>query len=165
MGFLHGLRALVNRQVHGRSLTAVLGGTATDLADYGRLFHTAEGALRLLEEAGRRDQVISIDQLGIYQLLLQATASVDLVAFAESVIGPLRQHDARSTTELQATLRTYLETGCSVKATAGALYVHPNTVTYRLQRVAQILGVDLKMPKDLLRLQWALMIDEIVALG
>jgi sugar diacid utilization regulator/GAF domain-containing protein len=165
VGFLHNLRATVDQQVHGRSLTAVIGGTATDLSDYGRLFHTAEGALRLMQEAGRRDQVISIDHLGIYQLLLQTTATADLVAFAESVIGPLRERDAGSTTELQGTLRTYLDRGCSVKATAGALYVHPNTVTYRLQRIAQILDVDLKAPKDLLRLQWALMIDEIVALG
>ena len=165
VGFLHGLRALVDRQVPGRSLTAVIGGTAASLSDYGRLFHTAEGALRLMHEAGRRDQVISIDQLGIYQLLLQSTASADLVAFSESVVGPLRKHDARSTSELQTTLRTYFETGCSVKAAAGALYVHPNTVTYRLQRIAQILGVDLKAPKDLLRLQWALMVDEIVSLG
>jgi sugar diacid utilization regulator/GAF domain-containing protein len=165
VGFLHHLRATVGQQVQGRSLTAVTGGTATDLSDYRRLFHTAEGALRLIQEAGRRDQVISIDQLGIYQLLLQTTASADLVGFAERVIGPLREHDARSTSELQATLRTYLDTGCSVKATAEALYVHPNTVAYRLQRIGKILDVDLKAPKELLRLQWSLMIDEVVTLG
>jgi DNA-binding PucR family transcriptional regulator len=165
VAFLQSLRALVSRQVHGRTLTAIIGGTANDLTDYRRLFETAEGALRLMQESRRRNLVISIDQLGIYQLLLQTTASADLVASAQSVLGPLRKHDARSATDLPTTLRTYFEMGCSVKATAEKLYVHPNTISYRLQRIAQILDVDLKAPKDLLRLQWALMIDEILALG
>ena len=38
------------------------------------------------------------------------------------------------------TLTTYLEQGCSLEATARLLFVHPNTVRYRLRRVAELTG-------------------------
>lgn len=43
-------------------------------------------------------------------------------------------------TSLLETLAAYLEHGCSVEATARLLFVHPNTVRYRLRRVAEITG-------------------------
>jgi len=39
------------------------------------------------------------------------------------------------------TLTTYLEQGSSLEATARLLYVHPNTVRYRLRRVAELTGL------------------------
>ena len=36
------------------------------------------------------------------------------------------------------TLTTYLEQGSSLEATARMLFVHPNTVRYRLRRVAEL---------------------------
>jgi DNA-binding PucR family transcriptional regulator len=38
------------------------------------------------------------------------------------------------------TLATYLEQGCSLEATARLLFVHPNTVRYRLRRVSELTG-------------------------
>ena len=44
---------------------------------------------------------------------------------------------------LLATATTYLETGGSLEATARALFVHPNTVRYRLGRIGELTGYDL----------------------
>ena len=41
---------------------------------------------------------------------------------------------------LVETLATYLATGSSLEATGRALYVHPNTVRYRLRQVADLTG-------------------------
>jgi DNA-binding PucR family transcriptional regulator len=38
------------------------------------------------------------------------------------------------------TLTTYLEQGSSLEATARMLFVHPNTVRYRLRRVTELTG-------------------------
>ncbi len=43
-------------------------------------------------------------------------------------------------TALLDTLTTYLEQGSSLEATARMLFVHPNTVRYRLRRVAELTG-------------------------
>ena len=46
------------------------------------------------------------------------------------------------------TAATYLELGGSLEATARALFVHPNTVRYRLHRVAEITGWDPTQPRE-----------------
>ncbi len=46
------------------------------------------------------------------------------------------------------TAQTYLEVGGSLEATARALFVHPNTVRYRLGRVAALTGYDLTVPRE-----------------
>jgi purine catabolism regulator len=49
----------------------------------------------------------------------------------------------RLSPELATTLETYLRCGSSVAATAGSLYLHRNTVHYRLRRIEQVTGLDL----------------------
>jgi len=39
------------------------------------------------------------------------------------------------------TALTYLELGSSLEATARTLFVHPNTVRYRLRRVSELTGI------------------------
>lgn len=56
----------------------------------------------------------------------------------ERIVTPLRGADP----SLEETLRAYLDSGGHVEACARELYVHPNTVRYRLKRVAQITGYD-----------------------
>ena len=43
---------------------------------------------------------------------------------------------------LMETLRTYLDSDLDVARTAETLYVHPNTVRYRLRRVSDLTGLD-----------------------
>jgi DNA-binding PucR family transcriptional regulator len=56
---------------------------------------------------------------------------------------PLEGHPA-----LLTTATAYLETGGSLEATARALFVHPNTVRYRLGRIAEVTGYDLAHPRE-----------------
>jgi PucR C-terminal helix-turn-helix domain/GGDEF-like domain len=58
-------------------------------------------------------------------------------ALIEEVYEPL----VRAGTALLDTVMTYLEQGNSLEATARLLFVHPNTVRYRLRRVTELTGV------------------------
>lgn len=49
---------------------------------------------------------------------------------------------------LLETARTYLEQGGSLEATARSLFVHPNTVRYRLGRISELIGYDLGTPRE-----------------
>ncbi|WP_022887709.1 PucR family transcriptional regulator [Agromyces italicus] len=67
---------------------------------------------------------------------------------------PLRAHS----TELLTTLWSYLDNGRSLEATARELFVHPNTVRYRLKRVSDVIGWDATGAREALILQSALII-------
>ena len=70
---------------------------------------------------------------------------------------PLQAHS----TEFLTTLWCYLDNGRSLEATARELFVHPNTVRYRLKRVSEVIGYDATGAREALILQSALIIGSI----
>ena len=77
----------------------------------------------------------------------------------ERIHKPLQAHSA----DLITTLRSYLDNGRSLEATARELFVHPNTVRYRLKRVSEIIGWDATGAREALILQTALILGAIGA--
>ncbi|MER7585099.1 helix-turn-helix domain-containing protein [Kitasatospora sp. NPDC097691] len=87
------------------------------------------------------------DVLLEYQLTRPSRARARLAALLE----PLG--DAG---ELLTTLRTHLAGGLNRRHTASALHLHPNTVDYRLRRIAALTGLDPARPADILRITAAI---------
>ncbi|WP_051172132.1 PucR family transcriptional regulator [Microbacterium indicum] len=75
----------------------------------------------------------------------------------ERIYRPLEGHS----TDLITTLWSYLDNGRSLEATARDLFVHPNTVRYRLKRVSDVIGWDATGPREALILQTALILGSI----
>ncbi len=75
----------------------------------------------------------------------------------ERIYRPLHAHS----TDLVTTLWSYLDNGRSLEATARELFVHPNTVRYRLKRVSEVIGWDATGPREALILQTALILGSI----
>lgn len=75
----------------------------------------------------------------------------------EQIYTPLADHSP----ELLSTLQSYLDNGRSLEATARDLFVHPNTVRYRLKRVSEVIGWDATGPREALILQCALILGSI----
>jgi hypothetical protein len=73
-------------------------------------------------------------------------------ALVEQVHQPLAEAGAT----ILETLEAYLGQGSSIEATARALFVHPNTVRYRLKRVAEVSGLSPGDARDSYVLQLAL---------
>ncbi len=63
--------------------------------------------------------------------------------------------------ETISTLSAYLESGSSLEATARALFVHPNTVRYRLRQVTELTGMSPHVPRDALTLRLALILGRL----
>ena len=106
----------------------------------------AQHAIDLGIRIGRAGQTISYSELGIYRLLLQIGDMHQLWQFAEDVLGPLIDHDARHKVDLFSTLSIYLNQHESLKQTARVLRVHVNTVSYRIQRIEGLTSLDLANP-------------------
>jgi len=72
-------------------------------------------------------------------------------ALIQRIYEPLRDHAL----DLLGTVWTYFETGHSLEATARELFVHPNTVRYRLKKVVEVVEWDPGEPRDALTLHLA----------
>ncbi|WP_028922376.1 PucR family transcriptional regulator [Pseudonocardia acaciae] len=65
--------------------------------------------------------------------------------------------------ELRRTLAAYLDGGGALESCARALFVHANTVRYRLRRVSEVTGLDPTRPRDALVLRIALIVGRLNA--
>ncbi|MER5727475.1 GAF domain-containing protein [Streptomyces sp. NPDC002138] len=108
-------------------------------------------ALTALDGAGG---TASLRELGFLGLLLSADHDVD--AFVAQALGPVLEYDAARFTELTRTLEAYFESGGSPTHAAEALHVHANTVSRRLERIAELLGEGWQKPAQALEIQMAL---------
>ncbi len=75
------------------------------------------------------------------------------------VYAPLATHDP----VLLDTVTAFLEFGGSIEATARALFVHPNTVRYRLRRITDVTGLTLSNPRDAYTVRIALTLGRLLA--
>ena len=79
------------------------------------------------------------------------------LTLVERIYRPLQAHSS----DLVTTLWAYLDNGRSLEATARELFVHPNTVRYRLKRISEVIGWDATGPREALILQTALILGSI----
>jgi hypothetical protein len=98
------------------------------------------------------------ERLGAERLLLvlRRDNRAELESFTRSTLSPLLDHDSRAATPLLPTVASFVSHGGRLRETAADIYVHRNTLAYRLDRAAELLGADLKDPATRLSVELAL---------
>ena len=154
----------IRRYVASRTAATVsvcVGDSSVTLRDYGQSTRLALGAIRLLQSSGRRNRQVSLDELGIFRVLLSVDDEELLKDTARQVLGPLMDYDSARDGAMFATLTTFMDADMNVAEAAKALHLHPNSLHYRLRRIEELLGVRLRSPHDLVDVSFALAIDRL----
>jgi purine catabolism regulator len=102
-----------------------------------------------------RFTLVCYDDLQAWQLFLQVDPTV-LSEFVRHQIGPLIDYDRQNGTKLVQTLETFFATGQSKQQTAKELYIHRQTLYYRLEQISSLLGNNWETPVRRLALATAL---------
>jgi purine catabolism regulator len=126
----------------GLGMRLALGGPADGAAHLSRSLEEAERALTVSRRLQLSDRPVFFEHLGVYRVLLGPNDASHHRGFAEEILGGLLRHDAKTGSELVATLRCWVAADHSVVQAAARLYVHPNTVKYRLRRIRELVGGD-----------------------
>lgn len=84
----------------------------------------------------------------LHDLLLASVPARVLRSSSDRLLGPLREYDDRHNAELISTLRSFLGCDGSWSACASRMYVHVNTVRYRIGRIEALTGHDLSALAD-----------------
>jgi sugar diacid utilization regulator len=136
--------------VPGTVLTLALSRFTPEPERLGAALDESRLALSIGERLGRVGEVVTFEETGTYKLLFQIFADrpEELTSFYEGTIAPLVRYDEQYQTELVGTLSTYLGNDCNLAATASTLYTHRHTVRYRLDRIAELSGLDIAKTDD-----------------
>ena len=137
----------------------VLGPTVENLVDASRSARAALAGIAVTRSWRHAPRPVAADDL----LPERALAGDGLArrTLIEQIYEPL-QHQS---TELMETLWCYLDSGRSLEATARELFVHPNTVRYRLKKVLEVIGWNATDPREAFILQTALITGSIAQHG
>jgi len=105
---------------------------------------------------GREEGVIYYHSLGLLGILLHPGNEQVLPGFVRNVIGKLHDYGIGNNVDLIDSLGCYLDHNCCIQSAARELFIHPNTLRYRLEKAEKISGLDLTDKDTKLELQLAI---------
>lgn len=100
--------------------------------------------------------------MGIYKLLMGIEDREIIEEYYEKTILPLIEYDNKNDSDLAIVLRSYLRHNGSVKETSDELFVHRNTINYKLSKISEILGLDLSLLNSRLILSLGFMLEDMI---
>lgn len=131
------------------SIVVGIGGVGDDVRGVTESAETATRVLRVLREGHAAQRVARLPDVHAQSLLLELR---DLAAArGERPVGPVARllaYDDRNDSDLAESLGAWLDALGDVRAAASALFIHPNTLRYRLRRLEEVSGLDLADPEQ-----------------
>jgi sugar diacid utilization regulator len=128
-------------------------GNAVDLDKIGRSCEEAKSALEIGTYLKSDPGIYYFNQLGIYQLLKISNIKEEMKSFYEKHLKPLESQGEDNYMNLIKTIECYIRNAYSFTETAEELYVHPNTVRYRIGIVEKLCNISFKNADDRLNME------------
>ncbi len=125
------------------------------LQDIARSYQEAKMALEVGSIFYVEDHTISYANLGIGRLIYQIPISL-CEMFLREVFG--EKIPDIFDEETTVTINKFFENNLNISETARQLYVHRNTLVYRLERIEKVLGLDIRTFEDAMLFKIALMV-------
>ena len=101
--------------------------------------------------------VLSYKDLGPFGFIHLRSFKEDFSNVIENLLPVLQQDDGE---ELIGTLKAFLQSKCNFNLAAKKLYIHNNTVRYRIAKIQQLTKIDLEDPTERLKLEIVLMFEK-----
>ena len=119
----------------------------------------AHAALELGQKLKEENLLCLYCDYQIYDLFSESKHPEKLGRFCHPALGLLRQVDQENQSELYKTLCIFIENACSIKLTAATLFIHRNSLVYRLNRIVELCNLDLADTNTLFLLRLSFLID------
>jgi len=133
-----------------------IGNLANGVSELARSHVEARQALRLTRRAGGRGRVASYRSLGAFRLLLEVQSPDALRRFVNELLGTLLEYAQSRDTPLLETLEALAAARWVRRAAARQLGIHINSMSYRVERIQTLTGLQLDEPETRVAISIAL---------
>ncbi len=138
------LHRLVSDALPHTDVAIGVGRPCANPSDLPRSHREAHRALGVRRSQASHNGVTTFDELGFYRMVGTAETEPEVADFIREWLGILIDYDTIHHYDLVTTLWQYYECGGNYDATAHALLIHRSTLRYRLRRVRELTGYDLR---------------------
>jgi purine catabolism regulator len=136
-------------------LIAGISGPAETLDKWPQVYQEALQAMQLGQRL-KMHEMVDFESLGIYRLLGKLEDITAVQEFTNHVIGSLVEYDKQHRSTLVQTIDEYFNHHGNISQTAEALFIHRNTLLYRLDRIQDLTGHNLNQANMRLALHLSL---------
>ena len=141
-------------------------GIGKSVEGYQRLkesYHEASQAIKYIEiirqvTGDKNKSVVHYSNLGFFQIFGKVDDMTELERCIPETLKKLYLYDDEHKGELITTLQMYLRNNQSIKKTAGAMFFHYRTISYRLEKIKQISGINFDNANEVLAVSNGLII-------
>ena len=120
-------------------------------------------AIQKLQAKNKIDKsLIFYSDMGIFKLLMSIEDQEIIQEYYKHTIQPLIDYDKKNDSFLADVLCSYLKNNGSVKETADELFIHRNTVNYKINKIEELLNIDLSSLDTRLQLRVGFMIQDML---
>ena len=141
-------------------------GIGKSVEGYQRLkesYHEASRAIKYIDiirlvTGDKNKSVVHYSNLGFFQIFGEIDDVTELERYIPETLKKLYLYDDEHKGELITTLQMYLRNNQSIKKTAGAMFVHYRTISYRLEKIKQISGINFNDANEVLAVSNGLII-------
>lgn len=118
----------------------------SDILSIKDAFHETSHLIRLSNIKSFSDKLISYDEIGIYQILF-GVSKENLEHIYNTTFEALINYDKDNDAHLMETLEEYFNCDCNLDEMSKHMYIHKNTIRYRLKKIEELTGENLKSAK------------------
>lgn len=147
LAVLNGLRERLKSELRATAMPMGLSGVHNDWRSLPAAFREAVVALEVAKHR-RGDHVANYHDIGVLGLLVSLRNKADLRRVGEEILGGLLKEPEPSRKMLLGTLQAFFDCNCSQGATAERLHVHNKTVSYRLEKISSLTGLNFARHQD-----------------
>ena len=141
-------------------------GIGKSVEGYQRLkesYHEASQAIKYIEiirqvTGDKNKSVVHYSNLGFFQIFGEIDDVTELERYIPETLKKLYEYDDEHKGELIPTLQMFLSNNQSIRKTAGAMFVHYRTISYRLEKIKQISGINFDNANEVLAVSNGLVI-------
>lgn len=121
-------------------------------------------ALSMINICHSHSKIIKYKELGIIRWLMEVGDIKEIEQYCYDNLGPIIEHDKNHGMNLIGTLKCYFQNNKNLSKTSKALFIHRNTLIYRLSTIKDILKIDLDDAMTSLELFNSILVYEFINL-
>jgi len=137
------IREQIEMEYPEATLIGGISGPTKTLAEWPEAYDQALQAMQLGERLKLTNQFVEFESLGIYRLLYALEEQPEVREFTDEIMQPLIEYDIHNRGSLVKTVEAYFDHHGNISQTAESLFVHRNTLLYRMERIQELTGLNL----------------------
>ena len=125
--------------------TCILGAPYSDPEKFGQSYQEAKNLIPKKDQLPNTSnkKVLSASEMGIYKYLFHSNNQGEILEYCNSRLKKLIEYDHANGTYLEDTLLSYYMNGFNMIKTSDSLFIHRNSLIYRLKKIEELLEMEL----------------------